>query len=268
MDFEFEKNTTVDSIDRVPEHFRTLYTEADGKFTIPEPFLPTAKALDGINKALKAARKDADKAKKGVVDLTPYRQLATLLEIEGIDEAEVTHEHLKTGIEGLISKASKGSQVNLDKIKADIEKGYTKKLADKDAENQGLTKALNKYLVSSAAVAAIAEEKGVSALLLPHIERQVRVVKDGEDYQVRVVDAAGDPRANSSGGFMTIKDLVKEMKASADFGRAFDAEVKGGGGKSPTGSPQRPAGSSHQPAGTTKTAMDKMRDGMKKRGMI
>ncbi|MNV90886.1 hypothetical protein D3C71_1853110 [compost metagenome] len=54
---------------------------------------------------------------------------------------------------------------------------------------------------------------------------------DGDEYVVRVLDAAGDYRGDGKGGFMGVADLVRELKGSKDYGVAFESEAPSGGGK-------------------------------------
>lgn len=54
MDFEFLKNPTVDSIDKVPEQFRGFYGEGEGGYVLQDSFKGTATAVDGLNKDRKS----------------------------------------------------------------------------------------------------------------------------------------------------------------------------------------------------------------------
>lgn len=227
MDFEFLKNPTVDSIDKVPEQFRGLYAEGEGGFVLNDSFKGTATAIDGLNKSLKAARRDADESKRNRPDLSAFGQVGQLLGLEGEDATNP--ETLRGAIEKVIGE-SKDGKVNWEKMKQSLEKGFQAQLQAKDGELGTMSKTLQKYLVTTAAVQSIAAQKGVPELLLPHIQAKTKVVKEGDEYVVRVVDEAGDPRGNASGGFMTVEDLVKEMKASPTFGRAFESEAGNGGG--------------------------------------
>lgn len=93
-----------------------------------------------------------------------------------------------------------------------------------------MSKSLENYLVTTAAVQALAAAKGSAELLLPHIQARTKVIKQGDEYVVRVLDEAGDPRGNGAGGFMTVQDLVKELKGHPSFGRAFESEAPTGSG--------------------------------------
>lgn len=254
MEFEFLKNTTVDSIDKVPEQFRGLYGEGEGGYVLQDGVKGVATAIDGLNKSLKASRRDADEAKRNRPDLSGFAGIGQLFGLEG--EEATNAETLKAAVEKALSEAKDG-KVNWDKMKKDLETGFNTKLAAKDNEIQGMGKTLQKYLVTTAAVQAIAAHKGVPDLLLPHIQGRTKVIKDGEDYVVRVVDESGDPRGNTSGGFMTVEDLVKELKSSPTFGRAFESEAPNGGGKPPGSGQQKPV---HRPG--EKSATDKIKAGL------
>jgi hypothetical protein len=256
MDFEFGKNTTVDTLDKVPEQFRGLYAQGDGGFVLNEQYASVGTAVDGLNRSLKAARRDADDFKKKVPNMDGYAAIGQLLGLEGDDAANA--DALRAAVEKTLSE-SKDGKVNWDKMKKDLESGFNKKLADKDGELGTMNKTLQKYLVATAAVTAISTHKGVPELLLPHITAKTKVIKEGEDYVVRVVDDTGDPRGNASGGFMSIEDLVKEMKASPVFGRAFESEQKSG-----SGTPPGSGGKQFQQPKGDRSATDKIAAGLTK----
>lgn len=253
MDFEFEKAATVESLDKVPEPFRGLYQQGDSGFVLNESFSGIGKAVDGLNRSLKAARRDADEAKRSRPDLSSFAQIGQLVGVEGEDATNP--DALRAAVERVITE-SKDGRVNWDKMKRDLESGFASKLQAKDAEIGAMGKTLQKYLVTTAAVQAIAASKGVPDLLLPHIQARTKVVKDGDEYVVRVVDEAGDPRGNASGGFMSVDDLVKEMKAHPTFGRAFESDA-------PSGNGSRPGPSGRPPQRTeTMTSVDKIKAGL------
>ncbi len=236
MEFIFEQNATVADLNKVPEQFRGLYAAGTEGYVLSDTFKGVAGAVDGLNKSLKAARNDAAEAKKGKVDLTPFAEVGQLIGLEGDDA--VSPVALKTAVESII-RQSKDGAVNWDKMKGALEKGFQTQLASKDGEIAGMSKTLVKHLITSQAVSAIAANKGAPELLLPLISSNTKVIREGDEYVVRVVDAAGDPRGNSSGGFMTVEDLVKEMKASPVYGRAFESESQQGTGVRPGSGQQR-----------------------------
>lgn len=238
MDFEFDKNQKIDSIDKVPEPFRGFYTQGDDGYVLADSFKGSALSIDGLNRSLKAARREADEAKRNRPDMSGFSAVGQLLGLEDADSRNP--ETLKSAIEKVIGE-SKDGKVNWDKMKKDLDKGFQTQLTAKDGELQTMSKTLQKYLVTTAAVQAIAAQKGTPELLLPHISAQTKVIKEGDEYVVRVVDSAGDPRGNAAGGFMSVEDLVKELKASPTFGRAFESEAPSGNGSKPNSTPRTPA---------------------------
>lgn len=256
MEFEFAKNPTVVSLETVPEQFRPFYADTGEGFALADTYKGTATAIDGLNRSLKAARRDADEAKKNRPDVSAYAELGQLL---GLEENTTDPVALKDAMENIL-KQSKDGQVNWEKMKTQLKAGYEQQLGSKDKEVQGMRATLEKHLIGSEAVRAIAAAKGVPELLLPHIQAKTKVIQDGDSYVVRVLDEAGDPRGNASGGFMTVEDLVKEMKGSPVFGRAFESEAPQGNNTKPNTSSQRPAAQQQ-----AKTAMDKIKAGLSKR---
>jgi hypothetical protein len=237
MEFEFSKAPTVETLDKVPEQFRGLYQEsAEGGFALADNFKGIGAAVDGLNKSLKAARRDADEGRRNKPDLSKYAEIGQLLGLDPENAADA--EALRTAVERTISE-SKDGKVNWDKMKVNLENGFKTQLQAKDQELSAKDKTLTRYLISSEATRAIAAAKGVPELLLPQIQAQTKVIKDGDEYVVRVIDSAGDPRGNASGGFMSVAELVNELKASPTFGRAFESEAPSGHGVKPNTNNQR-----------------------------
>lgn len=249
MDFEFSKAGVVDSLNVVPEPFRPFYEphpEDTSKFSLVGALASSAAAIDGINKALRNARKDA----KNVPDISPWLGLAG--KFDGLD-GDVTPDVIGQAIDRLKETATrdKAGATNWDKIRSDLEKAHATALANKDNELTGMQKSLNRFLIGRQAAETVAAAKGVPALLMPHIEARAKVVREADgDFQVRIIDDAGDPRGNSSGGFMTMADLVAELKADPVFGRAFESDNTGSAGGAP------------RPGGTTRSANPAQRPGV------
>jgi hypothetical protein len=217
MPFEF--NHALDTLDNVPEHFRGLYTKAEGGngFAIHPEF---AGHISGLSSALDKERKNAKTASAG---LTAWKALGETPEAVAQTITELKDQLAKKG----------DGAANFEKLKADLEKGHSAVLGEKDKSIGRMQESLNRYLIDNAATAAIAEAKGAIPLLLPIIRTAVKVVEENGEYIVRVLDKDGDARGNGSGGFMTIKDYVAELKNSKDYGRAFEASGQTGGGKPP-----------------------------------
>jgi hypothetical protein len=249
MDFIFEQNITVDDIAKVPAPFETLYVKGDdGKFVIPEALRSVAKSVDGLNKANRTLRGG---------EKTYKEQLAKWGGL-GADPDAVTQE-----LTDLKDKLSKGEKINPEKIKEELNRAHGEKLKEKDTRIEALTAAVRKHLIVSVATQAIATEKGVPELLLPHVERQVKMVEDKGEFKVVVVDGDGETRYGSAGSPMTITELVKNLKADKTYGRAFEPEGAGGSG---AGQGTRQVNSGGQ-GGKDLSPVDKIAAGLQARGM-
>lgn len=267
--FDFEQSSTVADLNTVPEEYRGLYVEADGDngnkvFTISDTVKGLVTAYVGTNKALTKARGDLKNAneesasrrvtKKSVVEF------ANSLGIEHVDE-DTPLEALKAYVDDLVGQVKGGKElkINLDKIKGDHERALNEAVSAKEQELTLMRGTLERYLVDQSATAALASAKGSVDLLLPHVKAHTKVVRDGEDYVVRVVDAQGDFRTDGKGGMLTVAGLVAEMKTQEAFGRAFESEQKAGNGI--------PPGSTHQRQhrqDEPKSSVDKISAGLSK----
>lgn len=229
MDFEFQE---VESLDAVPEQFRPLYAEADGKYKLNDTHKGVAEAVVGLNRSLKASRAEAKAMKAAKVDLS---ELADF----GDDPATIAAS-VKAKIEELNGQLANGdkAKVNIDKIKEDLAKAHSKDLEKISKRSDALQGQLYGLLVENAATAAISELKGVPELLMPFVKTQVNVLEEDGEFRVFVVDAQGDRRYSGvTGQPMSIKELVAEMKANEKFGRLFESDQQqGGGGTNPNGS--------------------------------
>ncbi|QIQ64317.1 hypothetical protein 19_00011 [Pseudomonas phage Epa19] len=249
MDFEFQE---VESLDNVPEQFRGLYAEADGKYKLNDTYKGVAEAVTGLNRSLKASRAEA-KAFKGKADLSPLAEF-------GEDPASIA-ETVKARLQELEGQLANGdkAKLNVDKIKEDLAKAHSKDLEKVTKRSEALQTQLYGLLVENAATTAIAELKGVPELLMPFVKTQVNVLEEDGEYRVFVVDGQGDRRYSGvTGQPMSIKELVAEMKANEKFGRLFESEAPQGGGTPP--GQRRPV---QQPRGEM-SATDKIKAGLAK----
>jgi hypothetical protein len=222
---------SVEKIEDVAEPLRDLYEEKDGKFTLKVEGIDTdyvpRDALKRANDESAARRKELETWKKIGKSEDEIREL--------ISAAEKAEEN----------KAKRAG--DFDKLRDAMAAQHAKDLKAKDDAMAAKDKAIQRHLIDAQATAAIAAAKGSSDLLLPHVQKNVRVIEDNGDYLVTVVDAKGDPRINGKGEPMTIADLVGEMRQSDVYGRAFE-------GSGHSGSGMRPAiGNNGGTPGTTKS---------------
>lgn len=228
---------TVEAIDNIAEEHRSLYKESNGKFVLDVEGYDDPTALkSALQKEREAARTYEKQVKAwGALGKTPE-------EIQQLLEAHQKAEE---------NKALKGGE--WEKLKEQMQSQQAKERDVWTAEKQAMQSAIDRNLIDAQAAQAITRRKGSTILLLPHIKAQTRVVQDGGEYTVRVVDKAGNPRVNGKGDYLAIDDLVDEMYQSDEFSRAFEATGITGGG----------AAGNHGSNGNIKTisaeALEKMR---------
>lgn len=205
---------TVDSLDTIPETQRSLY-KADGeKFRLD---LDGYEDPAGLKSALtKVSHESAERRKA----LEGWKALGkTPEEIQDLLAAQAQADRDK------LTKAGEW-----DKLRGQMTEQHQAELTKREEALKGMRGQLEKHLVDAAGVAAIAAAKGSSELLLPHVKSRVKVIEEGGEFAVRVVDAAGNPRVNGSGEFLSINDLVSEMRQNEVFAPAFMAPSASGGG--------------------------------------
>jgi len=273
-DFNFNTNQTVESLDKVPEKFRSVYeqiAEGDdaGKYAISASAKALAEAYDGTSSALDKARADKKKASdesasRRVTQKRVEEFIREQLGVEDIDEEDPINT-LQDQVRNLMENAKNGKElkINLDKMKADFQKKQDEAVSAKDQEISKLRGDLFQTKVSDVGARSISAEKGSPELLLPIVEKQCKVIEDDGKYVVRVIDEQGDFRSDGKGGWMTVSDLVKEMKSDSRYAQAFESEAPSGSGSRP-GSGGLPPGSTRK-SGGDKSSIDKIRAGLAKR---
>lgn len=223
-DWDFSANQEVDeeTLGKAPEGYRGAYAkdEATGKYKIADTHRPFVDAITGLGTALKAER-NVSRDLKGRKDIAAV--VKETFGFETVEEAKAKWDEMSQTI------ATNG-KVDPAKIKADIEKTFNAEKQGLLDENQGMQNTLRKYMVEAAAATALGAAKGNSKLLMPIVREAVDLVKDGDDWVVRVKDGQGDYRGNGKGGFMTVEDFVNELKGSKEYGVAFESDMQGGGG--------------------------------------
>lgn len=263
--FDFVKNATVDSLETVPEQFRGLYVEKDGKFSISDAAKPLVEAYVGQTTALNKTRNDLrsanDEAASRRVTKQAVLDFAKAQGIENVDENNPL-ESITAFVTDLVTKGKGGAdvKVNLDKIKAEAERRISEVTSAKDGEIAKMKGSLEKYLVSQAATAALAKHGGNIDLLLDRVRGAVKVVPEGDEYVVRVVDASGDARSNGAGGYLDVDGFVAELKTQPSFAVAFKSEANGGTGHKPNTQTQKFT----PKANGEKSSVDKIASGLAK----
>ncbi len=257
MEFDFSTNQQLDALDNVPEQFRGAYQQQDGKYTLNPTLKGITEAVDGLNKALKSERTAHGtlKAQKDVA--AQVKEALGELGINSLEDA-------KTRISELTATVAEKGKVDPAKIKAEIEATFASERQGFQTRIEKMQGTLDRYLIDNAATTALAAEKGNIELLLPHIKAKAKVVADGDEFVVRVLDADGQYRGDGKGGFMSVADLVKELKGHASFKAAFASDAPTGGGlKDRTQQPSRTQQQMQRKAeGDARTPQDRIQAGL------
>lgn len=207
----------IDKIEDVEEPFRALYEAKDGKFHLKVDGIEDTSSLHSALRSERASRANLEKKVKAWESLGKSdEEIKTLIAQAEKDEED---------------KAKKAGE--FDKLREGMATQHAKDLKAKDDVVASMKKSLVRYLVDAQATAALAAAKGSADLLLPHVQRNVRVVEESGEYVVKVVDAKGEPRFNGKGEPMGIADLVGEMRQSDIYGRAFEGSGQSGSGMRP-----------------------------------
>lgn len=264
MNFTFaEAEKGLENLDRVPNEFRGMFAQdSEGKYVVQESFRSVGASIDGLNKALYAARQDAKNAKGQAIDLSPLRDY-------GESPADIAK-----GFEAKLAEAVAGAKADqkgaLDKFRGDIERKHAAELAAERQMMNTYRSQLHQTLVQNELLGAIAQEKGTQALLLPAMSGMVRVIEeDAKDAKgnpikrarVIVVDSDGEERmSTTTGAGMSVLELARELKAKPEYAAAFASDVSGGGGMR-----KQTIGGDSRPKQGEKTAQEKIAAGMRKR---
>lgn len=219
----------VEDLEQVEESLRDHYTETEeGKFVLAVESAGgyALEDVSGLKSSLEKERGQRQKLEKTIKDFDGLDPKAAREAMEKLEE-----------LSGL-DPAKEADRLAEEKVKA-REKQILEKAQNEIQEAKTTAEryraALHNATVRDEAIKAIVAQKGIPDLLLPHVQRHLRISErdDGTPY-AEVVDAEGNPRiADSKGTPMSVADLVREMRDSEIFGRAFEAEGRGGSGASP-----------------------------------
>lgn len=233
MTFIFGQNETVTSLDSVDENLRPFYTanEAEDGFVIKPDMVEVSKAWDGINTANVAIRKENKGLSGKKVDLSGLSEYGTT-------PTEILESF--TGQKKELSDAldKKEGHVNPEKIRVEMKKAHTVELDVANKRAESYKTQLYDTLVTNVAMTAISEHKGNEKLLLGFVTKQVEMKDIDGKLEPHVIDEDGDRKMGGAGSYMTVAELVKNMKGDKTFAALFDAEVKGGSGPPSSRSPQ------------------------------
>lgn len=225
-----ELETSVETLEAVPEALHGLYRESEKGFElVVDPQALEDAVAPNLKSALQKERQNAKQRDREAKDLRKK------LEALGEEDPEAIIEELGQ-LREFRENASKnkGKDDNaVEQVRRQLQDEFGKTLSKKDAELLALKGQLTSVLVDSAAVSAISELKGVPKLLLPHVKRMTEVIEEDGKYHVRVLNDKGEHRVNKDGDYLSIKELVEELRNDEVFSRAFDGDGASGGGTPP-----------------------------------
>lgn len=165
-----------------------------------------AAGLKNKNSELLGKLKELDKLKD--IDPEEYKKLKT--------QAEKAEEE----------RAMKAGE--FENLKKQLIEAHTKEKQALEAKLATLHKSLEENVLIATATQAIAAEKGVAALLMPHVRSRTKLDENG---QAVVIDESGNVRVAADGKPLPITALIAEMKADVQtFGRAFEPSGASGSG--------------------------------------
>lgn len=165
-----------------------------------------AAGLKNKNSELLGKLKELDKLKD--IDPDEYKKLKT--------QAEKAEEE----------RAMKAGE--FENLKKQLIEAHTKEKQALEAKLATLHKSLEENVLIATATQAIAAEKGVAALLMPHVRSRTKLDENG---QAVVIDESGNVRVAADGKPLPITALIAEMKADVQtFGRAFEPSGASGSG--------------------------------------
>lgn len=272
MEWDFLANSTVDTLDVVPEAFRPVYQEdkANSNFIVNPDLKALADSFTNTAKKLKATNttrtEDNKKDKERRLALEGVQAAIVELGIEIPDNVSLP-EVIKSTFTTLSDsvKGGKEARVNVEAAKAEFQK-QVKAITDTHTkEVSGLTATLEKHMIESAAAQELAKmgvvENGME-LLMPMIRKTTKLQKqETGDYKVIVVDENNNIRVDQHAADMNIPSLITDLKAK--FPMAFKSENKGGGGTN-NAATKKPVQNAGKAATDGRSSVDKIAAGLDK----
>ena len=232
----FDFPLVAEGVDRVPTQFRALYQQSENGELRLAPEI--AKKFDFSNLQI-ALQKERTRARENErVAKESERKLSAVANTIGAASVD----ELAARAEELVGRASPSA---VDAMRVEVaetfKRTYGAQLQQKEAEAAKLRKTLQITLIDGEATRAIADAKGSTRALLPHVTGSMRLIEEDGELKPRVVDGRGEVRYSSEGLPMTAADLIGELRRDADFAGLFASSgntgtgARGAGGSGGTG---------------------------------
>jgi len=230
-----------ESFEGLSEELQKEYEEKDGKFYLSVEkvnglALENVDGLKSTVEKLRTAEKTLQQSLKSVQDsLNEHSK-----KYEGIDP-EVARSALSKideiknwDGETKVKKAVEVAEQKLQAKMNELVKTHSTKVEELEDELANSQSQLQDAIVTSRIIEAIHKEGGSVDLLIPHVRKNVNMIKDNNGrWKPEVINEEGNPRiGDSQGNPMTITQLVQEMKSKDVFAAAFTGASSTGSGKS------------------------------------
>lgn len=206
----------VETLDEVPDGLKEFYEEAEGGFRLSVEGMKSESDIAGLSSALekeRKARRTMEKQMKGFPENFDPDDYAAMLKEREEREAR-SHEQ----------------RTEEDKKIARVREEEARKTKAAEDRASVLESQLDKTLRENEAVKALDDAEAFTSVALPHVLGKTETRESDGQRRVVVLDDEGDPRYNGDGSYMTIRDLVKEMKGQQEWGPLFKAKEAVGGG--------------------------------------
>lgn len=222
----------IESIDTVAAAYRGLYRKVDAQGDpLAGKFVLDIEAVDGYALAPVENLKTALSSERALRETAEDKLRA----FDGIDPnaaRTARADHARLSAFDPETEAEHLAALKAELLKADIRREMEKKIAAAQAREGKLLDQIQSLLVTSVLREALRRHGGNAKLLMPLIEKRLRVRENAAgDFIAEVLNDAGVARIkDASGALMSIEDLIVEMKASTDYGLLFASSGPPGGG--------------------------------------
>lgn len=195
----------LDNVDSLPDDVKKEYKKGnDGKFYLDVDGIDDHPSVKGLKTSMENAKRERGEARDALA--AAQTQLTT------------ANDQLDDMRRGAIPKADVTALENSWKTK--LETATT----ESGAKITKLTDALDKNLRQATATQLASELFVSTSLGLPYILPRLKVVEEGDEFVVKVLDANGQPSAS------TVEDLKKEMVQNKEFAPILRGTRASGGG--------------------------------------
>lgn len=236
----------LDSLDGLPEPISKEYAPYSGndaalkgKYVLNLEASSDGYSFENVGALKRALAEEKENRRKHAERLKKFsKEDGTTLEPEDVLQALARLERIDSGD----LSADERVKARIEAITRQLEEKHSKTAAKLTEERNTLSARLHKEIKGTAIAEAIAATGGIPKALKPLINTMVdiRFAEDGS-HQLIVLDEQGQPRispAAGNQGYMTLKELLEELKKDPDLrGNFVGVEASGGGlngdGRSP-----------------------------------